>query len=87
MALPMQAAHSVAAPLFLAHNALAASGDVLVLGPARGREARKAGPCHGLIRKSFPPVAELLKTFSENGGRIGVRPPCAKTHGVTRQPD
>ena len=33
--------------------------------------------------KSFPPVAELLKTFTENGGRIGVCPPCGKTHGVT----
>jgi predicted peroxiredoxin len=35
--------------------------------------------------KSFPPVAELLKTFAENGGRIGVCPPCGKTHGVTSE--
>jgi hypothetical protein len=93
MAPPMQAAHSGATPLFLAHNALAASGDVLVLGLARGCEARKAGRCHGAhpeefpVCQSFPPVVELLKTFSENGGRIDVRPRCAKTHGVTRQPD
>lgn len=33
--------------------------------------------------KSFPPVADLLKTFTENGGKIGVCPPCGKTHGVT----
>ena len=52
-----------------------------------GVKLAKHGAATGLIPKSFPPVAELLKTFSENGGRIGVRPPCAKTHGVTRQPD
>ena len=33
--------------------------------------------------RSFPPVADLLKTFAEHGGRIGLCPPCAKTHGVT----
>jgi predicted peroxiredoxin len=28
-------------------------------------------------------VNELLYEFISNGGRIGVCPPCAKTHGVT----
>jgi hypothetical protein len=28
-------------------------------------------------------VADLLESYLESGGRIGVRPPCAKTHGVT----
>ena len=31
------------------------------------------------------PVGELLETFTEAGGRIGVCPPCAKTHGVTQE--
>jgi len=52
---------------------------------ARRREACEARRRRGLIPKSFPPVAELLKTFLEAGGRIGVYPPCAKTHGVTQE--
>jgi len=28
-------------------------------------------------------VNELLEIYIENRGRIGVCPPCAKTHGVT----
>ena len=62
-------------------------GDVLSWASLEGVKLAKQGAATGLIPKSFPSVAELLKTFSENGGRIGVCPPCAKTHGVTRQPD
>ena len=87
MAPPMQAAHSLDTPLVLPNNALAADGDVLGWASLEGVKLAKQGAATGLIPKSFPPVAELLKTFSENGGRIGVCPPCAKTHGVTRQPD
>jgi predicted peroxiredoxin len=75
-------------PLLLPNNALAAGGHVLGWASLEGVKLAKQGAATGLIpKKSFPPVAELLKTFSENGGRIGVCPPCAKTHGVTRQPD
>jgi predicted peroxiredoxin len=52
-----------------------------------GLKLATQGAATGLILKSFPPVAELLKTFSENGGRMSVCPPCAKSYGVTRQPD
>jgi predicted peroxiredoxin len=75
----------VATPLVLANNALAAGGDVLIWTSLEGVMLAKEGAAGGLIPKSFPPVAELLKTFSENGGRIGVCPPCAKTHGVTQE--
>ncbi len=40
-------------------------------------------PATGVKPKSFPPVSELLKNFTDNGGQIGVCPPCGKTHGVT----
>lgn len=73
----------VATPLVLANNALAAGGDVLVWVSLEGVKLAKKDAANGLIPKSFPPVAELLSTFRENGGRIGVCPPCAKTHGVT----
>jgi predicted peroxiredoxin len=78
-------ADRVATPLVLANNALAAGGDVLVWTSLEAVKLAKQGAATGLIPKSFPPVAELLKTFSENGGRIGVCPPCAKTHGVTQE--
>lgn len=74
-----------ATPLVLGNNALAAGGDVLLWLSLEGVKLAKKDAANGLIPKSFPPVAELLATFKENGGRIGVCPPCAKTHGVTAE--
>lgn len=76
-------ADRVATPLVLANNALAAGGDVLLWLTVEGANLGKKGAADGLIPTSFPPVAQLLDTFIENGGRIGVCPPCGKTHGVT----
>jgi predicted peroxiredoxin len=73
----------VAAPLVLANSALAAGGDVLLWLTVEGANLGKKGAADELIAKSFPPVAQLLNSFIENGGRIGVCPPCGKTHGVT----
>ena len=73
----------VATPLVLANNALAAGGDVLIWLTVEGANLAKKGAADKLIPKSFPPVEELLKTYIENGGRIGICPPCGKTHGVT----
>jgi predicted peroxiredoxin len=73
----------VATPLVLANNALAVGADVLLWLTVEGAQLGRQGAAEGLIPKSFPPVGELLRTFTENGGRIGVCPPCGKTHGVT----
>ena len=78
-------ADRVATALVLANNALAAGGDALVWTALEGVKLGKKDAVAGLVPKSFPPVAELLKTFTEAGGRIGVCPPCAKTHGVTQE--
>jgi predicted peroxiredoxin len=75
----------VATPLVLANNALAAGGDVLLWLTVEGANLGKRGAADGLVPRSFPPVADLLKTFTENGGKIGVCPPCGKTHGVTAE--
>ena len=75
----------VATPLVLANNALAAGGDVLLWFTVEGANLGREGAADGLVSKSFPPVAELLRTFAENGGKIGVCPPCGKTHGVTSE--
>lgn len=76
-------ADRVATPLVLANNALAAGGDVLLWLTVEGANLGRKGAADGLTSKSFPPVAQLLNTFLENGGRIGVCPPCGKTRGVT----
>jgi predicted peroxiredoxin len=73
----------VATPFVLANNALAAGADVLLWFTVDGAELGKRGAADRVSAKSFPPVAELLRTFTDNGGRIGVCPPCGKTHGVT----
>ncbi len=76
-------ADRVAAPLVLANSALALGADVLLWLSVDGARLGRKGAADSLVPKSFPPVAELLNTFIENGGRIGVCPPCGKTHGVT----
>jgi predicted peroxiredoxin len=76
-------ADRVATPFVLANNALAVGAEVLLWLSVDGAELGKRGAADKLVPKSFPPVAELLKTFTEAGGRIGVCPPCGKTHGVT----
>ena len=76
-------ADRVATPLVLANSALAGGADVLLWLTVEGANLGRTGAAQGLKPKSFPPVADLLQAFTQNGGRIGVCPPCGKTHGVT----
>lgn len=73
----------VATPLVLANSALANGKDVLLWLTMGGVELAKKEAADSLIPKSFAPVSDLLESFMTNGGRIGVCPPCAKTHGIT----
>jgi len=72
----------VAAPLVLANAALASGGDVLMWLTLEGVELARKGAVDELRTRSFPNVATLLEAYIENGGRIGVCPPCGKTHGI-----
>jgi predicted peroxiredoxin len=72
----------VAVPLVLANNALAMGNEVLIWVTLEAVNLAKQGAAEGLQPKSFPAIAELLENFKANGGKIGVCPPCAKTHGV-----
>lgn len=76
-------ADRVATPIVLANSALASGADVLLWLSVDGAKLARKGAADDLRPKSFPSVSELLKIFAENGGRIGVCPPCGKTHGVT----
>ncbi|MEE9380009.1 MAG: DsrE family protein [Hyphomonadaceae bacterium] len=72
----------VATPLVLANCALAAESDAVIWLTMDGVELARQGAATTLPAKSFAPVSELLESFIENGGRIGVCPPCAKSHDL-----
>jgi predicted peroxiredoxin len=72
-----------AAPLVLANNAIAAGGDVLVWLTHEGARLAKNGEANSVTPSSFPNLGELINYYIGAGGRIGVCPPCGKTHGVT----
>lgn len=78
-----QNADKAALPLVLANAALAEDKDALLWLTLDGVRLAKQGAADEVVPSSFAPVKELLDTFIENGGRIGVCPPCAKTHNVT----
>lgn len=75
-------ADKVAIPLVMANTAQAAGEDVLLWLSLEGVQLAKTGGTDHLQPKSFAPVNELLDNFISNGGRIGVCPPCGKTHGI-----
>lgn len=74
-----------AGPLVLANAAIAAGADVLVWLTHEAVKLAIGNNADAITPKSFPSLGELLKNFREAGGRIGICPPCGKTHGVTEQ--
>lgn len=72
-----------AAPLVVANNALASGADVLLWLTHDGVELAKQGQAERVNPQSFPNLGELLGQYLQGGGKVGVCPPCAKTHGVT----
>lgn len=76
-------ADKAALPLVLANAALSADKDALIWLTLDGVALARDGAAEEVQPESFAPVKELLDIFIENGGRIGVCPPCAKTHNVT----
>ncbi len=77
-----QDADRVATPLVLANNALAMGHNAYLWLTMEGVKLAITNAAEVLQPVSFPKVSELLQTFLENGGSIGVCPPCGKTHGV-----
>ncbi len=73
---------AVAMPLALANAAKVAGEEVLLWLTLDGVELAKVGKAETLVPRSFAPVSELLSSFIENGGRIGICPPCGKTHNL-----
>ncbi len=73
----------VATPLVLANSVLANGGEALLWLTMSGVNLVRSGSADQLGSVSFAPVKDLLDSFIEAGGRIGVCPPCGKTHGIT----
>lgn len=73
---------AIAIPLVLATTAQAAGEEVLLWLTLDGVELARRGAASKLPPRSFPPVSDLLETFIENGGRIGICPPCGKTRNL-----
>lgn len=72
-----------AVPLVLANSALAADKEALLWLTLEGAQLAIKGTAENVPTKSFAPIKELLDIFIEAGGKIGICPPCGKTHGVT----
>jgi len=73
----------VAVPIVLANAALAMGMEVILWTTLEGVNLSKKGAVDNMVSPSFSPIKDLLNQFIEAGGRIGVCPACAKTHGVT----
>lgn len=75
----------VATPLVLANCALAADSDVVIWLTMDGVELAREGAAQSLPTRSFAPVSDLLDSFIDNGGRIGICPPCGQSHDLTEE--
>ena len=73
----------VAVPIVLANAALAMGQEALLWLTLDGVKLAIKGAADGMVSPSFSAIKELLDIYRENGGKIGVCPACAKTHGVT----
>lgn len=73
----------VAVPIVLANAALAMGQEATIWLTLDGVKLAKAGEADAMVPPSFPPIKELLQQYKEHGGKIGVCPACAATHGVT----
>ena len=75
----------IATPLVLTNCALAVDSDVVIWLTMDGVELAREGSADTVPGNSFSPLSELLDSFIENGGRIGVCPPCGKSHDLQEQ--
>ena len=75
----------VAIPIVLANAALALGSEAIVWTTLDGVKLGKKGSVDDMSSPSFGPVKDLIDAFVEAGGKIGICPACANTHGVTEE--
>lgn len=76
-------ADRIALPLVLANAALAMGQEALLWLTLDGVKVAQKGAMDDFVSPSFKSIKSLLEQFSEAGGKIGICPACAKTHGVS----
>lgn len=73
----------IALPLVLANAALAMGQKAFLWLTLDAVKVAKKGAMNDSISPSFSSIQDLLNQYKNAGGKIGICPACAKTHGVT----
>jgi predicted peroxiredoxin len=73
----------IAVPLVLANAALSMGQEAYLWLTLDGVKVGKKGAMDDMVSPSFAAIKDLLNKFQEAGGRMGICPACAGTHGVT----
>lgn len=66
----------------VANAALASEKDTLVFLSIEGVRLSQVGYADDIHEEGFAPLAELVKTFTEEGGKVWVCSPCFKKRGL-----
>lgn len=74
----------IAVPLVLANAALSMGQEALLWLTLDGVKVAKQGAMDEVVAPSFSAITELLAQFIEAGGKLGICPACATTHGITK---
>ena len=70
----------------IANTASASNMDVTMFLVSAGADwARKGASEHAHLNPLDPTIGEMMKSFTDNGGRILVCPPCAKVRGYAEE--
>ena len=70
-------------PFVMANAALASDTDVALILQTTGVVVAVKGMAKHIRAEAFPPLEDLLKSFTELGGRLLVCSPCLKSRGIT----
>jgi predicted peroxiredoxin len=72
----------IAVPFVLANAALAMGQDVILWLTLDGVKVAEKGAMDNMTSPSFSEIKNLMTQYAEAGGKIGVCPACANTHGI-----
>ena len=70
-------------PFVMANAALASDTGVALILQTTGVVVAVKGMAKHIRAEAFPPLEDLLKSFTELGGRLLVCSPCLKSRGIT----
>jgi predicted peroxiredoxin len=68
----------------VANAGIAAGQDVVIFLNVEAVRLTTPGYADAITSEGFKPLAELLATFTENGGKLWVCPPCFNARGLDK---